>query len=139
MYNNVYCGIQIKNADVYKVYKSSRFNRRFSKYKKLSTPKIRKAIFSAIQMLCDESDMDILKSRLSFHQLNNYTITVDGIKYRNPYDIHVPGGGTNNNNDLVILFDYDHDNKEVILLDIGSHNSLNINGSTDIDNELIWL
>lgn len=135
----IFAGIQVKGAETYESYMTSKFNRQFTKYQKRLAPKIKKAILSTIQMLCAESDKDILKSRLSFHQLNNYTITADGTKYENPYDVHVPGGGTNNNNDLVILFDYDHDNKLVILLDIGSHNGLNINGSVDVDNELIWL
>lgn len=103
--------------------------------------KLIKFIQDSIQMLCDEPDMDILKSKLSFHQLKNYTITADGTKYQNPYDIHIPAGGSNNNNDLVILFDYDHNSKLVILLDIGTHDNLNLNlnASTTIDNELIWL
>ncbi len=133
------CGVQIKNKDTYVVQSTKKFQKAIKKISKYGVKKLTKSIQDSIQMLCKESDMDILKSKLSFHQLNNYTITVDGIKYENPYDVHVPGGGSNNNNDLVILFDYDHDNKLVILLDIGSHNSLNINGSAAIDDELIWL
>lgn len=133
------CGIQVKNKDTYDVQATKKFQKAIKKISKYGVKRLTKSIQDSIQILCKESDMDALKSKLSFHQLNNYTITVDGTKYKNPYDVHVPGGGTNNNNDLVILFDYDHDNKLVILLDIGSHNSLNINGSVDMDNELIWL
>lgn len=133
------CGIQIKGKDTYSIQASKRFQKAFNKISKLGVKKVAQSIQDTLKLLCIESDMDILKSRLSFHQLNNYTITFDGIKYKNPYDIHVPCGGSNNNNDLVILFDYDHENKQVLLLDIGSHNKLDINGSAYIDEDLIWL
>ena len=139
MYYKIFCGIQVKGTEKYSEYKTSKFNRRFAKYKNKLTRTIRESMIASIEMLCNESDMDILKSKLRFHQLHNYTITVDGVTYKNPYDIHLPGGGSNNNNDLVILFDYDHGNKQVILLDIGQHKKLKLSSSIHIDNELIWL
>ena len=42
-----------------------------------------------------------------------------------------PVGGSNNNNDLVILFAYNHTEQQVVLLDIGSHKKLKIGGATN--------
>ena len=119
--------------------KSKRFQKMYKKLTRLGVPKIIMLINSSVQLLQNESDMDTLRAKLRFHKLNNYMIEVDGTKYKNPYDIHIPGGGSNNNNDLVILFDYDHEAKQILLIDIGTHNDLNLNGSTLIDNELICL
>lgn len=135
----VLCDTNVKGSGRYRPIKSPRFAKRLSKYQKKLTPKLQKAIKSTINMICNESDLQILQSRLSFHQLHNYTLTVDGVKYENPYDVHVPTGGSNSNNDMVILFCYNHDKRQVMLLDIGTHDNLNLNASTTIDNDLIWL
>lgn len=135
----VLCDTNVKSIGRYRPINSSRFAKRFSKYQKKLTPKLQNAIKLTINTLCMETDLQILQSRFSFHQLHNYTLTVDGVKYENPYDVHVPTGGSNSNNDMVILFCYDYDKRQVLLLDIGTHDKLNLNASTAIDNELIWL
>ena len=110
---NINCGIKVKDDGIYDAQMSSKFQKRYKRLLKSRVKKIGISINKTIEMLCNESDMDILKSKLHFHKLNNYTLEVNGTKYEDPYDIHIPGGGSNNNNDLVILFDYDHVAKQI--------------------------
>ena len=127
------CGSTIvKNEDVvYTAIQSTKFKSSIKQYRKRFTHAANTKIQNTIEMLCSESNVDVLRTRLSFHQLKNFTMLVDGVKYKNPYDVHVPVGGSNNNNDLVILFAYDHTNHQILLLDIGSHKKLKIGGSTN--------
>ena len=127
----IVCGVKTKSNEIYSPAYSTEFQKSIRKLKKYRVSKILSAITDTIDMLCTESNMDILRTRLSFHQLRNFSITVDGVKYKNPYDIHVPVGGSNNNNDLVILFAYNHTEQQVVLLDIGSHKKLKIGGATN--------
>lgn len=126
----VRCGISVKHDSVYTAVQTERFKKILQKLCKYGIPKLKSTIDNTVDILCHESNYDILQRRLKFHRLTNFSVSISDTKYKNPYDIHVPYAGANNNNDLVIIFAYEHDTKSIILIDIGSHNKLNLSSST---------
>lgn len=96
---------------------TKKYDSRVTSYVKFE--KIKKCIDDTIDILCREYEYNILHNQIRWHRLKNKQYTIDGKEYVNPVDIHVKG--IPKNNDVIILVEYNHDNNEIILLDIGSH------------------
>lgn len=140
--------VQVENVR-YGKYKSQDYKDSKALYIKLYGQQAADDIAYTENVLRTEKSMEQLISKLGYHKTNSYTCVYDGIRHSNPFDVHVPGSWTKN--DVVILFTYDHDSKNVWLLDIGSHDKLfrknkksrkkirRIQSSCDVDNELIWI
>lgn len=131
--------IIIKSMGEYSVSTTTKYEKRYKIYYRKFRHSFETAVNTVIKTLQSISSSNEIPGSYKFHKLNSYSMSVDGTRYDNVYDVHVPMNGIGSHDNLVLLFTYDNDASILILLDIGDHQQLNIAGTVEYQTPLVFI